>query len=88
MAGRSANASIAVVAAGRPASGFGSSRSRAAADIAADKLKLNWQPVKNASQNVKEGDILSMRGRGRLEVAEVRGQTKKGRTAVVLKRYL
>lgn len=70
------------------AAGFGSSRSRAAADIAADKLKLNWQPVKNASQMVKEGDILSMRGRGRLEVVEVRGQTKKGRTAVLLRRYL
>ena len=70
------------------AAGFGSSRSRAAADIAADKLKLNWQPVKNASQMVKEGDVLSMRGRGRLEVAEVRGQTKKGRIAVLLKRYL
>ena len=69
------------------ASGFGSSRSRAAADIAADKMKLNWQPVKSASQTVKEGDIISMRGRGRLEVAEVRGQTKKGRTVVVLKRY-
>ena len=70
------------------ASGFGSSRSRAAADIAADKLKLNWQPVKHASQTVKEGDMLSMRGRGRLEVAEIRGTTKKGRTVVVLKRYL
>ena len=70
------------------ASGFGCSRSRAAADIAADKLKLNWQPVRSASQPVKEGDILSMRGRGRLEVAEVRGQTKKGRTVVVLNRYL
>ncbi len=70
------------------AAGFGSSRSRAAADIAADKLKLNWQSVKNASQIVKEGDILSMRGRGRLEVTEVRGQTKKGRTGVLLKRYL
>ena len=70
------------------AAGFGSSRSRAAADIAADKLKLNWQSVKNASQLVKEGDVLSMRGRGRLEVAEVRGQTKKGRTGVLLKRYL
>ena len=70
------------------ASGFGSSRSRAAADIAADKMKLNWQPVKSASQMVKEGDIISMRGRGRLEVAEVRGQTKKGRTVVVLKRYI
>lgn len=70
------------------AAGFGSSRSRAAADIEQDKLKLNWQPVKQASQTVKEGDVLSMRGRGRLEVAEVRGQTKKGRTSVVLKRYL
>lgn len=70
------------------AAGFGSSRSRAAADIAADKLRLNWQPVKNASQTVKEGDVLSMRGRGRVEVAEVGGQTKKGRTAVLLKRYL
>ena len=70
------------------AAGFGSSRSRAATDIAADKLKLNWQPVKNASQAVKEGDVLSMRGRGRLEVAEVRGQTKKGRIGVLLKRYL
>ena len=36
----------------------------------------------------QEGDILSMRGRGRLEVAEVRGTTKKGRTVVVLKRYM
>ena len=70
------------------AAGFGSSRSRAAADIAQDKLKLNWQPVKNASQTVKEGDVLSMRGRGRLEVAEIRGLTKKGRTGVLLKRYL
>ncbi len=70
------------------AAGFGSSRSKAASDIAADKLKINWHPAKSASQNVKEGDILSMRGRGRLEVAEVRGTTKKGRTVVVLKRYL
>ena len=69
------------------AAGYGISRSRAATDIAADKLKINWQPVKNASQAVKEGDTLSMRGRGRLEVAEVRGQTKKGRIGVLLKRY-
>ena len=51
-------------------------------------MKLNWQPVKSASRTIKEGDVLSLRGRGRLEVAEVRGQTKKGRTVVVLKRYL
>ncbi len=69
------------------AAGFGFSRSRAAADIAAEKVKLNWQTVKNSSQQVKEGDILSMRGRGRLEIAEVRGRTKKGRTGVLLKRF-
>ena len=70
------------------AAGFGTSRSRAAADIAADKLKLNWQSVKNVAQTVKEGDVISLRGRGRLEVTEVRGKTKKGRTGVQLKRYL
>ena len=36
---------------------------------------------------IKEGDVISMRGRGRLEVAEVRGLTKKGRTSVLLRRY-
>ena len=70
------------------AAGFGFSRSKAAADIAADKVKLNWQGIKNASVAIKEGDVLSMRGRGRLEVAEVRGNTKKGRIALLLKRYI
>ncbi len=70
------------------AAGFGVSRSRAASDIEAEKLKLNWQPVKSAAQTVKEGDVLSMRGRGRVEVVEVRGKTKKGRIGVSLRRYL
>ncbi len=69
------------------AAGFGISRSRAAEDIAADKVKRNWQRADSASKSVKQGDVLSMRGRGRVEVTEVRGQTKKGRTAVVLYRY-
>ena len=70
------------------AAGFGMSRSRAAADIEADKLKLNWQSVKNAAQSLKEGDILSLRGRGRVEVVAISGQTKKGRTGVWLRRFL
>ncbi len=70
------------------AAGFGSSRSKMAANIDTDKLKINWQSVKSASQAVKEGDIISIRGRGRLEVAEIRGKTKKGRTVVLLKRYI
>lgn len=69
------------------AAGFGMSRSKMAAEIDAEKIKLNWQTLKNAAQSVKQGDILSMRGRGRLEVAEIRGQTKKGRIGVLLKRF-
>lgn len=69
------------------AAGFGMSRSKAADEISAEKVKLNWQTVKNASQSIKEGDILSMRGRGRLEVSEIRGQTKKGRIGILLKRF-
>lgn len=70
------------------AAGFGSSRSKISDDIAADKVKVNWQPVKSASQVIKEGDMISMRGRGRVEVSEIRGQTKKGRTSIFLKRYI
>ena len=69
------------------AAGFGMSRSKAAQEILAEKIKLNWQTVKSSSQAVKEGDVLSMRGRGRLEIAEIRGQTKKGRVGVLLKRF-
>lgn len=68
--------------------GFGLSRSRAAADIAADKMKLNWQKVGNVSKQLKTGDIISMRGRGRLEVIDIGGVTKKGRICIFLKRYL
>lgn len=70
------------------ASGYGASRSKMASEIEADKLKLNWQPVKNPAQTVKQGDVISMRGRGRLEVFEIKGKTKKGRTGVLLKRYI
>lgn len=70
------------------AAGFSSSRSKIVDDIAADKVKLNWQAAKGGSQTVKEGDIISMRGRGRVEVSEIRGQTKKGRIGLLLKRYI
>ncbi len=70
------------------ASGFGVSRSRMADEIAAEKLKLNWQETKSAAQAVKQGDIISMRGRGRVEVCEIVGQTKKGRISLLLKRFI
>lgn len=70
------------------AAGFGTSRSQMAEDIEAAKVKVNWQDAKGPAQPVKAGDILSMRGRGRVEVVEILGQTKKGRTSIYLKRFI
>ncbi|EKC60735.1 hypothetical protein LEA_12715, partial [human gut metagenome] len=35
-----------------------------------------------------QGDVISARGLGKFEVAEVGGLSKKGRTALLLHRYL
>ena len=70
------------------AAGFGTSRTKMADDIVADKVKLNWQETRKSDQAVKAGDMISMRGRGRLEVSEILGTTKKGRFSLLLKRYI
>ena len=70
------------------AAGFGASRTKMGDEIAAAKLKVNWQDAKNSAQPIKVGDIISMRGRGRVEVCEILGQTKKGRSSILLKRYI
>lgn len=70
------------------AAGFGTSRTTMSDEIEVGKLKLNWQDAKNSAKSVKVGDIISMRGRGRVEVCEVLGQTKKGRVSILLKRFI
>ncbi|WP_066634860.1 RNA-binding protein [Desulfolucanica intricata] len=68
--------------------GFGTSRAKIAREIAAERFSLNWHTCSNLSQSVKEKDIISARGRGRVELFEVGGQTKKGRIVVTLRKYL
>lgn len=68
------------------AAGFGTSRSKMAREIRAERVKLNWKLTTNPAAAVAEGDIISIRGRGRVHVESVEGETRKGRVAVVLKR--
>ncbi len=70
------------------AAGYGVSRSRMAEEIKAQRVKVNWKEAKNAAQSVTAGDVISFRNRGRLEIAEIGGQTKKGRTGIILRRYI
>ena len=67
--------------------GFGVSRGKAAELIAAGKVELNWRVCQKADKTVAEGDVVSCRGFGKFEVAEVGGLSKKGRTNLLLKRY-
>ena len=66
------------------AHGFKLSRENAQAYIAAEKVKLNGKVTQNTSQNVKVYDIISIRGKGRIKIEAIQGQSKKGRTLVDL----
>ena len=67
--------------------GYWTSRTKMVREIKSERVKVNWKPVTNPAISVEEGDVLSIRGRGRVVIHEVRGTTRKGRTSVVLHRY-
>lgn len=66
--------------------GFGESRTKMVREIKAEKVKVNWKATRAPDQMLQPGDIVALRGRGRVEFREITGQSKKGRTGVVLVR--
>ena len=69
------------------AEGFRISRSKAADLIKSGIAQLNWSPCDNISASIAEGDKISLRGYGKIEVKKVGAQSKKGRTFVTIARY-
>lgn len=59
-------------------------RSKVKPVVTAEKVKVNWKTVTNASFSLQKGDVLSVRGHGRCEILELEGETKKGRQRIVL----
>lgn len=70
------------------AAGFGVSRSSVVREIEAERLSINWRVCPNPAAPVKEGDVLSARGKGRVIVASVKGPLKSGRTGILLQRLV
>ena len=68
--------------------GFRMARGKAADMIAAGRVQLNWRECTKPDKLLSEGDTVSTRGFGKFELTEVGGVTKKGRTAITVKRYL
>ncbi|MDJ0618574.1 MAG: photosystem II S4 domain protein [Calothrix sp. MO_192.B10] len=67
--------------------GFGMSRSKMADLITGGDVRVNWKEVTQASAQVKSGDLIAIRGKGRLEVGDI-AITKKQRYRVQLTRYV
>lgn len=67
---------------------YGLSRTKAAALIKAGKVKHNFLPEIRVDREVAAGDVLSIAGKGRAELREVGGRSKKGRLFVRIARPL
>ncbi|MGB3571067.1 MAG: photosystem II S4 domain protein [Phormidesmis sp.] len=67
--------------------GFGMSRSKMADMITGGDVRVNWKPVTQSSHTVQSGDLIAIRGKGRLEVGEM-NITKKQRYRVQLTRLV
>lgn len=70
------------------AAGFSLSREKAAALVRSGKVSVNFLPCEKGDRELGQGDRISVRGLGRVEVAELGGLTRKGRTSVLLRRFL
>ncbi|MCU0526286.1 MAG: photosystem II S4 domain protein [Elainella sp. Prado103] len=67
--------------------GFGMSRSKMADLINAGDVRVNWKEITQSSHQLKSGDLVAIRGKGRLEVGDV-AVTKKERYRVQLTRFV
>ena len=67
--------------------GFGMSRSKMVDLIDSGDVRVNWKDITQASSQVKSGDLIAIRGKGRLEIGEI-AVTKKDRYRVQLTRYM
>lgn len=70
------------------ATAFSFSRSKAVSLVTAGKVFVNHRECGKGDLLLKQGDLLSCRGFGNCLLAEVGGQSKKGRTVVRLLRYV
>lgn len=54
------------------------SRAKVQSIIKNGKVKVNWKVIDSVAHNIQEGDLISIRGFGRVRILEHTGLTKKG----------
>lgn len=66
------------------AAAFNISRSKALSYINAEVVRVNWKTVSNVSFGIKENDLISVKGLGRVRISEIKGATKKNRIGIII----
>ncbi len=66
---------------------FNLSRGKVSDFVKSEKVFLNWSICENASKIVSEGDIITLRGFGRVKIIEFIGKTKKDRFLISIRKY-
>ena len=69
-------------------SGFRISRSLAAQAVSSGKVAIDGLPCEKPDKQVCEGAKISLRGSGKIKLAQIKGQTRKGRISVEIHRYV
>ena len=64
------------------------SRAKAVTYLEQERVLLNFKTETKSSKQVKVGDIITIRGKGRFEFKEISGNTKKGRYIIKIDKYL
>lgn len=70
------------------ASAFSMSRGRAGELIASGRVSLDHIPCEKPDKAVAEGSVIAARGFGKARLAQVGGLTKKGRTGIIIEKYV
>ncbi|MBQ8537708.1 MAG: hypothetical protein IJ461_09945 [Clostridia bacterium] len=69
------------------ASGMGTSRGKTLDWIAQGRVMVNHEPVQHADCRLRPGDLISIRGFGRLKIVQVGQPTRKDRLPIILHRF-
>ena len=64
------------------------SRTKAIEILDGERVFLNFKVETKPSKQVKVGDIITIRGKGRFEFVEISGNTKKGRFVIKINKYV
>ena len=68
--------------------GFGLARTKAAELIKSGRVRINWEEKDLTSKVIKQNDVISLRGKGRIILEAISGNTKKDRIKITIKKLV